>query len=242
MSAGFSIEDLKGQIGGSGGLAKANQFMVQLPQLPNFSVDARELNLFCTVASLPGRQITSVDYQMGTTMRKIANGYATNDISMTFLVANNHVVRQYFEAWQALAHDPVTREIGYFDEYVRDVKVSTLERGLRLNLIKKQLGFVDKVPSFLRNRLPNVGPFDLSQGELDLGGSFSMKTTYTCNLLECFPTTLTDQTLGNGEEGVMELSVQLSYTDWESVVGDYTKEGEDVARGAISGVFAKLFG
>jgi len=242
MSAGFSIEDLKGQIGGSGGLAKANQFMVQLPQLENFRVDARELNLFCTVAALPGRQIMSLDHAIGTTNRKIANGYATTDLTLTFLVANNHIIRQYFEAWQNEAHDQVNRTVGYFEDYTKTVQISTMERGLRLSLVKKQLGFVDKVPSFLKNRLPKIGPFDLSQGELDLGGSFSMKTTYTCNLLECYPTSLTDQTLGNGEEGVMELSVQLSYTDWESVVGDYTKEGEDIARGAVSGVFAKLFG
>lgn len=236
MSAGFGIEQLKSQITQSGGLASANQFMITLPQLKTFTTDASELNLMCTAAALPGRQIMSLDHTVGTTMRKIANGYATTDMSLTFLVANNHIVRQYFEAWQAEAHNPITKEIGYFDDYTYTVKVSTVEKGLRLNLFKKQLGFVNKIPSVIRNRLPDIGPIDLSQGEIDLGSSFEMKKTFTCSLSECYPTTLTDQVLGNAQEGVMELSVQLSYTDWESEVGRFTTEGESFGRGVLGAI------
>ena len=241
MSAGFGIEDLKAQVSQSGNLAMANQFMIQLPQLKTFRVDANELNLMCTAASLPGRQITSQDYQVGTTMRKIANGYATNDLNLTFLVANNHVVRQYFEAWQAEAHNPVTKEVGYFDDYTYPVSISTVEKGLRLSLYKNQIGFLDKVPSFIKGRLPDLGPIDLSQGEIDLGASFDMKKTFTCRLKECYPTTLTDQEIGNAQEGIMELSIQLSYTDWESEAGEFTGQGEAFGRGVV-GAGASLLG
>ena len=135
----FSVEDLQGQISQSGGLAQKHQFLVQLPQLTGFTADAQELNLFCTVAAIPGRQIMSLDHVIGTTSRKMANGYATTDMTMTFLVANNHAVRDYFEHWQSLAHNPVTKEIGYFEDYTRNIKIKLLERGLRLSLIKKQL-------------------------------------------------------------------------------------------------------
>jgi hypothetical protein len=242
VSAGSSIETLKAELSKSGGLAKANQFMVQLPQLASFSVDAQTLNIFCTVASLPGRQITSIDQAMGTTQRKIANGYATTDLTLTFLVGNDHVARQYFEAWQAEAHDPVSRTVGYFEDYTYPVKIALIERGLRLSLFKKQLGFVDKIPSFIRNRLPKVGPIDLQQGEIDAGASFNEKKTYSVSLRECYPTTISDQQLGNAEEGVMELTVQLSYTDWESTVGTHTGTGEAIGRGAISSLTNFLLG
>lgn len=238
----FSVEDLQGQISQSGGLAQKHQFLVQLPQLTGFTADAQELNLFCTVAAIPGRQIMSLDHVIGTTSRKMANGYATTDMTMTFLVANNHAVRDYFEHWQSLAHNPVTKEIGYFEDYTRNIKIKLLERGLRLSLIKKQLGFADKIPSFIRGRLPKVGPIDLSQGELDIGASFKDKETYSVTLLECFPTTLVDQPLGNAEEGVMELSVQLSFTDYESELGDYTKQGESIARGGLGALAGFISG
>lgn len=243
MSAGFGIEDLKSQLSQSGGMAMANQFMIQLPQLKTFQVDANELNLMCTTAALPGRQIMSQDYQIGTTMRKIASGFATTDLTLTFLVANNHVVRQYFEAWQAEAHNPVTKEVGYFDDYTYPVTISTVERGIRFGVYKKQLKFLDKVPSFIKNRLPDLGPVDLSQGEIDFGGQIDKKKTFTCRLQECYPTTLNDQALGNAQEGLMELTVQLSFTDWESEVGKFTDQNESTARsivGAGAGLLGKL--
>ena len=114
-----------------------------------------------------------------------------------------------------------------------------------MSLFKKQIGFMDNVPSVIRNRLPDIGPLDLSSGQIDLGASFDMKTTYTCTLLECYPTSLTEQMLSNGEEGFMELTVQLSYTDWESEKGEFTSEGESFGRGvagAVGGLIGRALG
>ena len=240
MSAGFGIEELKAQISSSGGLAKANQFMVTLPSIDGFDVDGNELNVMCTATALPGRQILSQDYMIGTTNRKIANGYAITDLSLTFLVANDHNIRQYFEAWQNLAHNQETGEVGYFTDYTYDVQIHTVERGLRTSVYKKQLGLTSKIPSLIRNRLPTIGPFDLSQDEIDVGVQFKTKKTYTCKLIDCYPTTIEDQQLGNGEEGFMELSVQLSYVDWESQVGQHTGAGESFARSALTSLLKRV--
>lgn len=243
MSAGFSIDDLKAEISQAGGLAQPHQFKIQLPQLRTFNVDANQLNLMCTSASLPGRQIMSLDYAVGTTNRKIANGYAVTDMSLTFLVANNHVVRQYFEAWQAEAHDPTTKEIGYYEDYTYPVTIMTVERGIRFSLYKQQLGgALDRIPSGIRNRLPKLGPLDLSQNEIDLGVKLKARDTFKCRLLECYPTTLTEQALGNAQEGFMELTVQLSYSDFESEVGNYiTSDESGVVAGGV-GIVERLKG
>lgn len=243
--AGYGINDLMGQIRNSGGIARGNQFAVTLPQISSFAIDSKELDLMCTAAQLPGRQITSLDFMIGTTNRKIANGFANADLQLTFLVANNHKIRQYFEAWQNEAHNQANGTVGYFDDYTYDVQIHVVERGLRSSLFKRQLSIIDRVPSSLRNRLPDLGPVDLSQGEIDLGVEFNAKKTYTCKLLECYPTTLNDQAVGNGEEGFMELSVQLSYTDWESIPGKYTSDAESLGRGvlgALAGVVNRALG
>lgn len=233
MSAGFSLEQLKAEISASGGLAQPHQFKIQLPQLKTFTMDANQLNLMCTSASLPGRQIMSMDYMIGTRNRKIANGYAVTDMTLTFLVSNNHIARRYFEAWQAEAHNPETKEIGYYKDYTYPVTIMTVERGLRFSLYKQQLGrSLDRIPSGIRNRLPKIGPFDLSQNELDLGVQYNSKDTFKCRLEDCYPTSLTEQALGNAQEGFMELTVQLSYSDFESQAGEFITSNET---GVIAG-------
>lgn len=242
MSAGFGVETLKAQISQSGGLGQPHQFTVQLPQISSFKVDARELSLMCSATVLPGRQVMSMDYALGTKTRKIANGYAVTDLQLSFIVMNDHKVRQYFEAWQQEAHNQQEGEVGYYDDYTYPVHIQHLARGARLSLFKKQLGFADKIPSFIKNRLPQIGPIDLAQGEIDLGASFNQKTTYVCSLLDCYPTTITDQALGNANEGLMEIQVQLSYSDWTSKKGEHTGKGESFGRGLLAGGLAKLLG
>lgn len=239
MSAGYGIDQLKSTMSKAGGFAMGNLFMVQLPSLKSFPVEGNTLDLMCTVAALPGRQIMSMDYPMGTRIRKIANGYTTTDLSLTFLVSNNHLARRYFEAWQAEAHNPTTRNIGYYEDYTYPVRISTVQKGTRSSLFKKNFpeGY-SKVPPTIKNAIGNLGPIDFSQGEIDLGVSFDMKKTFTCRLEDCYPTTLSEQQLGNTQEGVLELTVQLSFSDWESEGGEYFTKEENLASwlvGVIAG-------
>lgn len=95
-----SIEDLKGAVGGGSGFALPNLFKVILPEIAG--IGPRELEVLCKSVVLPGRQIQSQDYQTGTATKKIATGYITSDISLTFYVMNDHKVTRYFDEWQRL--------------------------------------------------------------------------------------------------------------------------------------------
>ena len=108
------IDDLKSEITGGDGLALANRFRVFLP--PVGGVSARSLDLLCKNVSLPGKQIMSVDYQLGTTNRKIANGTAFADVSMTFIGLNDFKARKYFDVWQSGAVNPDSLEVGYYKD------------------------------------------------------------------------------------------------------------------------------
>jgi len=211
----FSLEDFKGQIAQSGGVASGNLYKVFLPQITGFA-DTRDLNVLCTTASLPGRQIMTQDITHGTVMRKIASGYATTDITLTFYVMNDHKVRAYFEAWQNLAHNQSTKEVGWYDDYIFDVTIQHIQKGASMPILKKQLGIGKKIPSFLKNKLPKIGPIDFAQDEIELNAQFKDTPVYTCQLRECFPTTINEQALGNDQTGMMEFTVQLSYVDWIS--------------------------
>lgn len=207
----FRLDDFKALVSKGGGLAKPNLFNIYLPSLGG---NTRDLNLLCKAAALPGRQITSTDYQIGTPLIKVANGYAVTDITLTFYVLNDFAVKEYFDTWQKLAHDGY--EIGYYNDYVKPVVVQQLTRVPSIPLLKKKLFNTEDVPSFILNRLPTIGPFDLSQGEFDLNLTLGSEPVYTVLLHEAYPTTVGELQLVSEQDGIHELQVQLSYKNWSS--------------------------
>ena len=229
------LDDFKGAISGGSGLALPTLFKVTLPPLAG--VSSNELNMICKSVNLPGRQITSTDYATGTPIRKIANGFGVPDINMVFYVLNDHKVTKYFDEWQKLAHNQETNTVGYFDDYCKDVTIEQLQKGSGFSLFKKQLGFMDKVPQSIKNRLPDLGFLDLSQGEIDISLGSSGNTVRKVKLIQAYPTSVNDIQLGNDQnDQITELSIQLSVKDWEAEGGSGASGGlGDAILGGILG-------
>ena len=104
-----SVDDLKSAV--RSGPARANMFQVVMPTLPGLVGNTSELNLLCRDIQLPGRQVLSNERTIGMKQVKVAYGYAQDDISMTFLVTNDYGVKRYFEHWQELAANTLTKEL-----------------------------------------------------------------------------------------------------------------------------------
>ena len=111
--------------------------------------------------------------------------------------------------------------MGYFDDYTKDVTIEQLQKGTGFSAFKKQLGFMDKVPTSIKNRLPDLGFLDLSQGQLDISLGSSVNSVRKVKLLQAYPTSVNDIQLGNDQnDQITELSVQLSVRDWEDAGAD----------------------
>lgn len=217
----LGIDDFKSQIGKGGGMAMGNLFKIFLPPLTG---DAREMNLLCKVAEIPGRQILSTEKQMGLITNKIAYGHATADITLTFYCLNDMKVRDYFEIWQNLAVNQANQEIGYYDNYTHPVIIQHIKKGTAFPIAKKELFDAGKIPSSIRGRLPRIGPLDLAQGQFDLNLVFGDDITYTVMLDKAYPTTLSAIPL-SADGQLLEVTVELSYKNWKSKDGDATDTG-----------------
>lgn len=183
-----SIEELKGLISQSGGMAVPNLYRVELPSINGMS--ARDLNLLCKATNLPGRQVMTNTRTIGAIEQKVAYSVTTEDVSLSFHVPNDYRVRKYFEDWQALAIDPNTHEIGYITEYAKTVKIHQLKPGIGLPIYSDRIFDIDLISK--------------------------EKIMYTCELYEAFPTTVTAIELSDASENVtVELLVQLSYRKWK---------------------------
>jgi|TARA_B110000483_G_scaffold139703_1_gene166871 hypothetical protein len=200
-----SIESLKGEI--RQGIAMNNLFRVLLPNIPGAS--SRQLNLLCKTTSMPGRQIMTTERRIGLQMQKVANGYAVDDVSMTFHSLNDYGVKNYFDNWMNMAVNNETLEVNYKKEYTHDVIIQQLRKDALVDL-----GF-----NF------NIGPFNIA-GDIITPDQIA----YTCVLQDAFPTTVSAQEFNNEQGGTSETTVQLSYTNWNSRSGGFGDIASNITR------------
>jgi hypothetical protein len=214
-----SIDKLKSIVSQKRGFAIPNLYKVLLPNFANISVE--EINVICSSVNMPGRQIMSVDRKIGTIFEKIAYDQAYDDISLSFYVLNDYGIRKYFEAWQNLALDQETQEIGYKNEYSRDVKIQQLRKGFSLPLYQS----------------PFMKWDFLGGGMLDLDIDIDIKkedVVYEVLLKDAYPTTMDLITLGNDQtDSILTLNVQLSYKNWKSSAGPEIKPENNFLTGAL---------
>ncbi len=185
-----SIEQLKSQISKGGGLARPNQFLVELP-----SGDSRALNILCTRASLPGKQILTHDRRINMQFEKVAYGFAVDDVSLSFLLTNDYSARSYFDNWRKKILNEESLTVKYKTEYQEYVRIHQLKR-----------------PIFGINRDVNLGPLNFSI-DLNLGED----SIYSVELIDAFPTTASGVEFSNDLDAVSEMTVSLSYTNWRVI-------------------------
>jgi|TARA_B110000977_G_C11091284_1_gene497005 hypothetical protein len=194
----FSVDQMKSLIGKKGGLAQANLWKVQLP---NLGIEASyDLNLLCKDVQLPGRQILTQERIIGMKQKKVAYGYAEEDVSMTFYVMNDYGIKEYFDEWQSRIIDFQTKELKYKDDYVFDIEITQLQK-------KKRNGLsVNFEIDFTANNLADLFDFSIT----------SDIEVYKCKLIRAFPTTINALQLNSEQNGLLELNIQFSYDDWIS--------------------------
>lgn len=212
----YSVDQLKSVISKRGGVARSNVFRVTLPSLGEKNGgSSREFDLLCKAANIPGKALATTERTIGPITESITNGIVYADVSLTFMVLNDYGIRDYFDRWQALAFDQEAYELGYKREYVKTVKIDALKVGFGLPVYQTPLG-LPKLPSNIQNRLPKIGPFDLAQGEIDLDIISGDDVTYSVELIDAFPKSVTGFDYNNDPDGIVELQVELAYSTFKS--------------------------
>ena len=205
-----TIEELKGMASSKLGFARTNNFLVELPQLganpfgrlsgfipsipgitPDSKPSTRELNILCKNATLPGKQILTSDRRIGMIFEKVAYGYAVGDVNLTFYLLNDYGVLNYFDEWRKTVVDEDNLTVGYKNDYALPVKIHQLR--------KPQIGVS-----------ANAGPVSVNVG---FGGG----SVYSVELIDAFPTTIGQIDFSNDLDGLVEVTVSFSYTNWKRI-------------------------
>ena len=233
-----NIDQLIGLVGSKNGTARPNVFQVNLPSLPGAT--SSELNILCREASLPGRQIATYDKVVGTKNEKVAYGSVTDDVAMSFLVLNDYGVKKYFDGWQKLAYDQETFQMGYKSNYAKQVTIHQMRKGFSFPIINKSLDFPN-IPTSIQNRLPNLGPINFAQAEIDLDFATPDDIVYSCTLHQAWPVSVDSIQLNNELDGLVEVRVQLSYTRWTSNTPAQQTNNQYLTDLAVGSVITNVF-
>ena len=209
------VDKLKSVISQKQGIAHQNKFFVELPQIGGISLE--DLNLLCRSTSLPGKQILTHERRIGMKFEKVAYGYAVDDVTLSFLILNDYGVKEYFDNWRATILDEEGGTVRYKSDYQHPVKIH------QLKVIQDD---PNKMDPRIMNLLPTVAGL---VGGTKLSGITSKiisfipdpetfyESAYCVELIDAFPTTISAVEFNNEETQMMELSVQLSYTNWRKV-------------------------
>tara|TARA_X000001036_G_scaffold267057_1_gene247969 strand:- start:1375 stop:2109 length:735 start_codon:yes stop_codon:yes gene_type:complete len=89
----------------------------------------RDVAYQCHTIALPSRALTTVaDETIYGPARNLVQGYTFGDVSATLYCHNDMREKKFFETWQRIAFNPQTFAMGYYDDYVGNVKIYTLDQ------------------------------------------------------------------------------------------------------------------
>ena len=146
----MSIERIKSLISKKGGLAKANRFNVMFtpPDLTLFNLDLqgllqkaltdnlnpknvlndpRDISLLCDSVSIPGKQISTIDYQSVRQSVKVPYGTVQDDVDLGFLLTNDYHMKTVFDKWINSIVDADKYCIAYKKDVTCDVVIQQLD-------------------------------------------------------------------------------------------------------------------
>tara|TARA_E500000318_G_scaffold57529_2_gene53370 strand:+ start:307 stop:996 length:690 start_codon:yes stop_codon:yes gene_type:complete len=139
----------------------------------SFINDPRDIALLCESCSIPGKQVTTVDYSDYRQPIKLPNGYINTDVDFTFLLTNDFYIRKMFDKWVDAIIPRNSYRVNYRNEYSTDVVIQQLNR--------------ENVPVY-GVRLTNAFPITLNAVELSNASTDEIsKVTVTLAYEDYFP-------------------------------------------------------
>jgi len=94
----------------------------------NLIPDPRDISLLCESVSLPGRSISTLDYQGSAQSLKIPYTYIDSDVEMVFLLTNDYYMKTMFDDWLSSIFDTELYRAGYKKDYSTDIVIQQLNQ------------------------------------------------------------------------------------------------------------------
>lgn len=183
-----TIDDFKATVGKRAGLAKTNKFMVIMTPPFNTFInndfqglvsqalsgnigvndlinDPRDVALLCESCSLPGRQITTLEYEDEgyRNQVKVPYSYINEDVTFTFHLTNDYYIKKIFEQWIASIINQQDHTVNYYGTVGTDVIIQQLDhRNIPVYGVKLRGAYPTAINSISLDNTANDGTQKLS--------------------------------------------------------------------------------
>ena len=148
---GSEIDDLKSVFSKRQGPAYSNRFMLFMTppsasllnldvnaaitgvlggglSLGGFINDPRDVSLLCESCTLPGRTVSTIDYQNVKQAVKVPYSFINEDVTFTFILTGDYYMRKMFDNWMNLVFDAENYQLKYKDTYTTDVRIAQVNK------------------------------------------------------------------------------------------------------------------
>jgi len=133
------------------GLSQVSHFSAVLyppPMMKRLKLDLSKFALLCDTASIPGISFMTNDVAVYGEARQMPTQRLFSDISLTFYVDLNLVIKKYFDDWTNLIIDPKTRSVNYYREYVSHMDIIVHDKN---HNVKYKVTLNECYPKSIRN-------------------------------------------------------------------------------------------
>lgn len=108
------------------GLARTNRYEVLIPNFPDINNSRRLLTLFCDAVNLPGMNIGTMTQRFYGEAWEMPYERMFDPVTLSFYMDSSMTIKYGFDQWQSQIIDPITRTIGFYNNYVQDVDIKLL--------------------------------------------------------------------------------------------------------------------
>ena len=180
-----TIDKLKSVVGKRGGVAKANRFNViftpPTQSLLNLSAstiigvltgaqsakslisDPRDISLLCQGANIPGRQITTIDYQAEKQIVPIPYAVIDEDVTLKFLLTGDYYIKRMMDDWASSIVNLDSYQVGYKKDFACDVIIQQIDaKNVPVYGVKLINAFPTSVTGIELDQAQESAPMELS--------------------------------------------------------------------------------
>jgi len=182
------------------------------------------MDLFCSNVSLPGKSITDdVNETYYGPKRAIAKNVQFDEVTLEFYTSINFEERLFFEAWQNSIVDPISHNVGYYDDYATPCMIT-------ITPLTKT--FIAALSNFKPSGDPGRDRQELRQSLGDTSGFSS----YQVQMYEVWPKTIASTPLSyDAVNQIVKTSVTFTYrnyatTAWNFLAKNSTEEYQTLNR------------